>query len=73
MSRNNPRRVVYIVGFRLRRFCRGEVYNKRIHEAKYGPYHAGRLLDCVMDPLLHVVVFHADFFFSRSSILEKLT
>jgi hypothetical protein len=37
-----------------------------------GPHHACQFLGHVVDPLFHLVEFFIDFFFSRSSISQKI-
>jgi hypothetical protein len=64
---------VYIVGFRSRRVRGAEVCNNWTHEGESGSHHMSQVLGRVVDPLFHLMTFFVDFFFSQSSISQKMT
>jgi hypothetical protein len=60
--------VAFIVSFRSRWFRQAKVCSIWTHEGEIGPHHAVRILGHTVGRLSYLVVFHIDFFFSRSLI-----
>jgi hypothetical protein len=65
--RNNAKGGIYSQ-YRSRRVHGGEFCDNWTHEVPSGTYHVGQVLDRIVGPILALVVFPVDFFFSSSSI-----
>jgi hypothetical protein len=71
--REITRGVLYIVGFRSIRIHEVQDCVQTTHEGQSGPHHGAKVVACVVGPNFRLAASPIDFFFSRSSISQKMT